>query len=94
MKKTLSASGANAIRTILKNKGEFHFDLRSSQQEDGKTTNVYDVFYENAAGTFTIVFDQDEISVAALNLSLGKVINLHNDANIRKLAQYVLDNTK
>ena len=47
-----------AVRSILKNKDNFQFDLRSSEKDGSRTTNVYDVFYENSNGTFTIAFDE------------------------------------
>ncbi|MCF0245505.1 MAG: hypothetical protein HUJ55_01630 [Ileibacterium sp.] len=82
-----------AVRSILKNKDNFQFDLRSSEKDGSRTTNVYDVFYENSNGTFTIAFDEENIYVAALNFSMGKIMSLTNDANMKKLAQYVLDHT-
>lgn len=94
MGKPILTSGANAVRTLLKYKEDFQFDLRSETMDGTATTRVYDIFYENTTGTFTIVTDHDEISVAALNLSMGKVINLHNDQNLRKLARYVLEHTR
>ena len=49
------------------------------------------MFYENAAGTLNIAVEDNEVRLAALNLSLGKVINLNNDANLKKLCRYVLE---
>lgn len=92
MGKKINASGAGAVRTILKNKDEFHYDLRFETQDGSRTTYVFDVFYENTTGTFTIAQEDGKIIVAALNLSMGKVISLTNDANLRKLAEYVLEN--
>lgn len=54
MAKKLSGSGANAIRTILKNKDAFHADLRDEQKDGDRTTYVFDVEYENSVGTFTV----------------------------------------
>lgn len=90
MGKKISVSGAGAVRTILKDKQDFHFDLRNETADGDTITRVYDIFYENTTGTFTIVTRADQIQVAALNLSMGKVINLTNDTNLRKLAEYVL----
>ncbi len=92
MGKKISPSGAGAVRTILKNLKDFHADLRSEEDNGKKKTRVYDFFYENVNGTFTIVTSQDQIEIAVLNISNGKIINLHNDLNIRKLAEYVLEN--
>lgn len=92
MGKAIPASGANAVRIILKNKDAFHYDLRSETPDGSRTTYVFDIFYENTTGTFTIATDNGKIIVAALNLSMGKVISLVNDANLRKLAEYVLEN--
>lgn len=88
-----STSGG-VIRNILKNKEAFQFDLRHREDDGGRVTSTYDVFYENSNGTFTIAVEDGKIVVAALNLSMGKVISLVNDMNIRKLAEYVLENTK
>ena len=93
MAKSLPSSGARATRIILKNKDAFHFDLREKKEENGKMSYLYDVFYENATGTLNIQVDQNEPVVAALNLSLGKVITLANDANLKKLCKYVMENT-
>lgn len=93
MGKKISPSGAGAIRTILKSLDDFHYDLRSEETNGSKTTRVYDFFYENVNGTFTVVTSGDQIDIAVLNISNGKIINLHNDLNIRKLAEYVLKNS-
>ena len=94
MAKSIPSSGAGAVRIILKNKKDFHFDLREKKKENGKTSYLYDVFYENATGTLNMLVDGDQPVIAALNLSLGKVITLSNDANLKKLCRYVLENTK
>lgn len=89
-KKTGNASD---IRNILKNKEAFQFDLRSRENDGTRITSVYDVFYENKAGTFTVATDNGKVVVAALNFNMGRITSLVNDANIRKLADYVLENT-
>lgn len=88
-----NTSKAGAVRMIMKNIDEFHFDLRSKEDDGSRTTYVYDVFYENSTGTLTIATDEGKIVVAALNFSMGKIISLVNDANMRKLAEYVLEHT-
>ncbi len=93
MAKALPSSGAGAVRIILKNKKDFHFDLREKKEENGKISYLYDVFYENATGTFNILMDGENPTVAALNLSLGKVITLSNDQNLKKLCKYVIENS-
>ena len=85
MAKPIPASGAGAVRLILKNKEDFHFDLRK------KESYLYDVFYVNATGTLNIALEENEIKIAALNLGLGKVITLSNDENLKKLCRYVLE---
>lgn len=89
--KKLTKTGANVVRTILKNIDAFQVDLRSKEEEGGRTTYVFDVFYEDSTGTFTIATENNEITVAVLNLSMSRIASLVNDTNIRKLAQYVLD---
>ena len=93
MAKALPSSGAGAVRIILKNKKDFHFDLREKKEENGKISYLYDVFYENATGTFNILMDGENPTVAALILSLGKVITLSNDQNLKKLCKYVIENS-
>ncbi|WP_294731576.1 hypothetical protein [uncultured Faecalibaculum sp.] len=90
MAKTIPASGAGAVRIILKNKQDFHFDLRSKEQEGNRTSYIFDVFYENVSGTLNMAVEEGVVKIAALNLGLGKVITLSNDDNLRKLANYVL----
>lgn len=92
MGKAIPASGAGAVRVILKNKKDFHFDLRTKTEEKGRTNYIYDVFYENVTGTLNIAVEENEVIIAAMNLSLGKVITLSNDANLKKLCKYVLEN--
>lgn len=92
MGKKISPSGAGAVRTILKNLPDFHFDLRSEEKDGDRTNYVFDIFYENVTGTLTIAEKDGEIIVAALNISNGKIITLSNDTNLRKLASYVLEN--
>jgi hypothetical protein len=91
MAKSLPASGAGALRIILKNKEDFHFDLRSKTEDKDRTNYIYDVFYENASGTMNIATRDGKIIICALNLSLGKVITLDNDTSLIKLARYVLE---
>ncbi|MBQ0064301.1 MAG: hypothetical protein KBT48_00945 [Firmicutes bacterium] len=91
MAKPIPSSGSGAIRIILKNKADFHFDLREKSEEDGRISYLYDVFYENCTGTLNMVENNGEVVIAALNLSLGKVITLQNDANLKKLCAYVLE---
>lgn len=91
MGKPVPASGAGAVRIILKNKADFHFDLREKKVEGDRISYVYDVFYENCSGTLNMAVKDGEIIIAALNLGLGKVITLSNDANLKKLGRYVLD---
>lgn len=91
MAKSIPSSGAGAVRIILKNKDAFHFDLREKKEDNGKQSYLFDVYYENATGTLNVLMDKDEPVIAALNLSLGKVITLSNDANLKKLCKYVID---
>lgn len=94
MAKTIPASGAGAVRIILKNRKDFHFDLRSKEQEGSRTSYIYDVFYENVSGTLNMAVVDGQITIAALNLGLGKVITLANDDNLRKLGNFVLEQTR
>lgn len=91
MAKKLTLTGANAVRVLLKNKEGIRSELISEEKDGDRTTYVFDLFYEDSTGTFTIAREGDQIRVAALNLNMGRVISLVNDANIRKLAEYVLD---
>ncbi|TGY65507.1 hypothetical protein [Dubosiella muris] len=91
MAKPLPLSGVGVVRIILKNKDAFQCNLRSKETQGERTSYLFDVFYENAAGTLNIAVEKDEIVLAALNLSLGKVTNLNNDANLKKLCKYVLE---
>ena len=91
MAKSIPSSGAGAVRVILKNKEDFHFDLRTKTTEEDRTNYIYDVFYENATGTLNMAVKNDEVIIAALNLSLGKVITLSTDTNLKKLCNYVLE---
>lgn len=91
MAKSIPSSGAGAIRIILKNKDAFHFDLREKKDENGKQSYLFDVYYENTTGTLNILMDKDVPVIAALNLSLGKVITLSNDTNLKKLCIYVVN---
>ena len=52
---------------------------------------MFDVYYENTTGTLNVLMDNGEPVIAALNLSLGKVITLSNDTNLKKLCKYVID---
>lgn len=90
--KKLTQTGANVVRTILKNLSAFQADLRSQETEGNRTTYIFDVFYQDTNGTFTIATENGEIVIAVLNLSMSRIVSLVNDTNIRKLAQYVLDN--
>ena len=91
MAKSIPSSGAGAVRVILKNKDAFHFDLRSKTEEDNRINYIYDVFYENVTGTLNMAVKDNEVIIAAMNLSLGKVITLSTDANLKKLCNYVLE---
>lgn len=91
MTKSIPSSGAGAVRIILKNKDAFHFDLREKKEDNGKQSYLFDVYYENATGTLNVLMDNGEPVIAALNLSLGKVITLSTDTNLKKLCKYVID---
>ena len=88
MAKSIPSSGAGAVRIILKNKDAFHFALREKKEDNGKQGDVFD---ENTTGTLNVLMDNGEPVIAALNLSLGKVITLSNDTNLKKLCNYVVD---
>lgn len=90
MAKSIPASGAGAVRIMLKNKDALQCELRQKNEEGTKVDYLYDVFYENVSGTFRIVLDNDQVTLATLNINMGKVINLDNDANLKKLALYVI----
>lgn len=90
-KNDITASSANAVRTMYKNKEEVRCDLKSKEADGNRMNMVYDLFYRNANGTFTIVTEDDKVVIAALNLSFGKIFNMLNDATIEKLAEYVLE---
>ena len=91
MAKSIPSSGAGAVRVILKNKESFHFDLRTKTEEDNRVNYIYDVFYENVTGTLNMAVKDGEVIIAAMNLSLGKVITLSTDANLKKLCNFVLE---
>lgn len=91
MAKSIPSSGAGAVRIILKNKDAFHFDLREKKEDNGKQSYLFDVYYENTTGTLNVLMDNGEPVIAALNLSLSKVITLSNDTNLKKLCNYVVD---
>lgn len=91
MAKSIPSSGAGAVRIILKNKDAFHFDLREKKEDNGKQSYLFDVYYENTTGTLNVLMDNGEPVIAALNLSLAKVITLSNDTNLKKLCNYVID---
>ena len=91
MTKSIPSSGAGAVRIILKNKDASHFDLREKKEDNGKQSYLFDVYYENTTGTLNVLMDNGEPVIAALNLSLGKVITLSNDTNLKKLCKYVID---
>ena len=68
--------------------------MQFTLQRNARRANklIYSTFFmKNAAGTLNIAVEKDEIVLAALNLSLGKVTNLNNDANLKKLCKYVLE---
>lgn len=93
MAKSIPSSGAGAVRVILKNKKDFHFDLRTKTVEEDRTNYIYDVFYENVTGTLNMAVKEGDVIIAAMNLSLGKVITLSTDANLKKLCNYVLESS-
>lgn len=94
MAKSIPSSGAGAVRIILKNKDAFHFDLRNKDVDGEKTSYLYDVFYENVTGTLNMMVQSGKLEIAALNLSLGKVLTLSNDTNLKKLCAFVLESDK
>ena len=94
MAKSIPSSGAGAVRIILKNKESFHFSLRNKDIDGNKINYLYDVFYENATGTLNMMVKEGVLEIAALNLSLGKVITLDSDTNLKKLCAFVLESEK
>ncbi len=94
MAKSIPSSGAGAIRIMLKNKDAMHFNLREKKEDNDRISYLFDFYYENVTGTLNILMDGDVVSIAALNLSLGKVITLSNDTNLAKLCKYVIEKEK
>ncbi len=91
MAKTIPASGAGAVRIMLKNKDVLTFDLREKNEEQNIIEYSYDIFYENVTGILHIRVQDNEVVSAAMQLSMGKVITLENDTNLKKLCHYVLE---
>lgn len=91
MAKTIPASGAGAVRIMLKNKDALTFDLREKNEEQNIIEYSYDIFYENVTGILHIRVQDNEVVSAAMQLSMGKVITLENDTNLKKLCYYVLE---
>lgn len=91
MAKTIPASGAGAVRIMLKNKDALTFDLREKNEEQNIIEYSYDIFYENVTGILHIRVQDNEVVSAAMQLSMGKVITLENDTNLKKLCHYVLE---
>ena len=92
MAKRMNLSAANAVRTILKNKEDFKVELFEKTNDGDRTNYLYDVFFNDQNGTLNIAVEQGEIKIAVLNLNMGRIISLATDTNMKKLAQYVLDN--
>lgn len=91
MAKTIPASGAGAVRIMLKNKDALTFDLREKNEGQNIIEYSYDIFYENVTGILHIRVQDNEVVSAAMQLSMGKVITLENDTNLKKLCYYVLE---
>lgn len=91
MGKSIPSSGAGAIRVLLKNKDELHIERQSKKANEERVSYLYDIFYQNVTGTLTISVVNGEVKIAALNLSVGKVITLENDQNLKKFCRYVLE---
>ena len=79
------------IRVMLKNKKDLHFEQQSKKANEERTSYLYDIFYENVTGTLNMSVVDGEIRIAALNLSMGKVITLENDQNLKKFCRYILE---
>lgn len=92
MAKRMNLSAANAVRTILKKKEDFKVELVEKTNDGDRTNYLYDVFFNDQNGTLNIAVEQGEIKIAVLNLNMGRIISLATDTNMKKLAQYVLDN--
>lgn len=91
MAKTIPASGAGAIRIMLKNKDAIQCDLREKQEDGTMIMYRYDIFYENVTGNLSIRTDNGEIVTASLQLSFGKILTLDNDGNMKKFCNYILE---
>lgn len=91
MAKSIPSSGAGAIRIMLKNKDELHFEQQSKKESEERTSYLYDIFYGNVTGTLNMSVVKGEVHIAALNLSVGKVITLENDQNLKKFCRYILE---
>lgn len=89
-KNDLSITSANALRIMMKDPQDIRADLKSKTVDGNHINYTYDLFYRNVNGTLTIVTEEGKIIIAALNLAFGKVFNLMNDANMEKVASYVL----
>ena len=90
MSKSIPVSGANAVKIILKDKEEFKCILKNTMEGHEEMTYVFDVTYGTYVGTFNFRMKEGEFVAANLNLmTLRKVITMDNDANLKKLCDYV-----
>lgn len=90
MSKSIPISGANAVKIIMKDKEDFQCSLKNTMEGSDEVTYLFDVTYGNYLGTFNFRMKNHEFVAANLNLmTLRKVITFDNDANIRKLCDYV-----
>lgn len=92
MNKAIVASGAGAVKTILKNKDALNCSLKNKIEGNGEVTYVFDFFYDTVSGTLNFRWMNDEVQIANLDLlGVKKVITLDTDANLKKLCKYVLE---
>lgn len=91
MGKSIPSSGAGAIRVMLKNKKDLRFERQSKKESEDRVSYLYDIFYENVTGTLNMSVVNGNVHIAALNLSVGKVITLENDQNLKKFCRYILE---
>ncbi|MEG0526813.1 MAG: hypothetical protein RR531_04800 [Longicatena sp.] len=90
MSKSIPISGTNAVKIILKDKEDFICTLKNKMDGNNEVTYVFDITYGTYIGTFNFRIKDEEFVAANLNITtLKKVITMDNDANIKKLCDYV-----
>ena len=89
-KKRIPASGAGAVKILLKNIDQIRLEKKDSTLAGDAIYYLFDVFYPGYAGTLNVSVLDEQPVMAVLDLQLARPITFDSDAGLKKLVKKLM----